>query len=693
MQKTSQIQSLKADADSSDFSKLLEQINGSIGSQLSSIQMKYSKHKAQQMAPIAFVSPILPHHCELEIWNLFLKKIGNTGIIYTNKNEENNFNSFCETFKIANENLLLGCKYLSGMPDNKLFLSGLEHELKSSEIIISVGENSLSSYQSLKAKRQYQNRLIIWQNSPRPLYTSYLSNAHNNSLTPSLAREKTIRKEILKNCDILVCFDKESASWAYLEEVDSQRLRKISRGLNPKVFNDEININKRFSLRKNLNLPETDFIFLQLGPLEVETGCLDSIYAFKNLLLSNPNFVGQVKLCFCGTGSAATDVRQTVVELELDNDVYFINPHSQDIKQTIGNQLANLVSLCDAVIHNPIHPVNSVPTKLLDCTYDILCALASGITIISNAHGWIGEWVARFYKTFSPSNIYSQARLMQQSIEKQDKLNPIKSAIKKSLLNEFSIENASNDLAKIVKSLLISEIVTDYKDITPLIEQIDKMVCSHRYLDAIQSISQAFTNKNLPPTHQAALFRLISDCFTKLGDMENGFINYHKAIELDPYCAKSYIGLGTIALQQSQYQLAVPNFHKAVALSPKSDLANLGLGLAFDWLGEKQEALHWTSRACTLNIHNTAAIFNLVKISYELEQYQEAQSVLQQYVDLHPNDVNMIYSLAGISFKMGALDEAVRLLENILTLDPMNSRAHSLLKETANLVTEQKRKA
>jgi Tfp pilus assembly protein PilF len=39
----------------------------------------------------------------------------------------------------------------------------------------------------------------------------------------------------------------------------------------------------------------------------------------------------------------------------------------------------------------------------------------------------------------------------------------------------------------------------------------------------------------------------------------------------------------------------------------------------------------------------------------------------------------MVFTLGGIAFRAGKLEEATKLIENILILDPMNSRAHSLM--------------
>jgi tetratricopeptide (TPR) repeat protein len=175
------------------------------------------------------------------------------------------------------------------------------------------------------------------------------------------------------------------------------------------------------------------------------------------------------------------------------------------------------------------------------------------------------------------------------------------------------------------------------------------------------------------------LYRHIGDCFTKLGDLNSGAQNYLRALEIDPLCAKSLIGLGTVSLQRRDYNAAVPHFQRAVSIAPKDHFASLGLALAFEGIGELKQALQWTARSCQLNIEDTAAIFTLVRLSNELQEFDDAEKTLSRYVSLHPHDVNMTFALGGVAFQTGKLSVASQLMETILALDPMNSRAHGLL--------------
>lgn len=639
-----------------------------------------AKSVAQVGKKVAFVAPILPHHCELEIWNSAVQRTGVTGVVLTAAHEAKSFQTFVDTCHYANIPIALTCKTLETTLENKSFLGGLESEISDASVVVAVGEASLATYQSLKARRSMQNRLFVWQNAPRPPATLSLWRATPfAALPPQMTREKTIRREVLKTCDAIIALDKEGASWAYLEDVNPQRIRRVNRGVNTKIFNLEKWESNKRDVRAALGLAANDFIFLQTGPLEVDSGALDTVYAFKSLIQSHSKLVGKVKLLFCSTGTASADVRQAVVELQLEDHVFFLNPVDSGNKMLVGNQLSPLIAGCDVLIHSPVAPSNGSPQRYLDTTYDILCGLACGVTVVSNGFGWIGEFAGRFYKTFAGGNIHSLSRQMHESIEKREKLLNVRRAAFKAIENELNFNASSEDFAKVIVGALSGPQLQDANSIDVLFEQIEKTIQGKQFLDAITLINKAFTSPEVTTTQKSMLFRHIGDCFTKLGDLENATANYTRALELDPYCSKSLVGLGTVALQQHNYNVAVPQFQKAVGLSPRDDMASLGLGLAFEGLGELDEARRWTTRACELNIENTVAIFNLVKLAYDTEVFIEAERVVSRHVGLHPHDINMIFTLGGLAFRMGKLEEASKLMENILLLDPMNGRAHSLM--------------
>jgi tetratricopeptide (TPR) repeat protein len=639
------------------------------------------RENAARITEICFVAPVLPHTCILDIWNGVVASLNVVGTVITSVSEQPQFNEYAKYANAQGFGVSLEIKTLESMEENRTFLAGIDSELDEAQVVVALGETSLATYQAMKHCRRHLKRLVVWQNAPRPLHTLPGSRFGSGFVQPHIAREKSMRREILKSCEVLLCFDKESATLAYLEGVSGQRIRRVSRGISRDRYSPEFREIHRSEIRKALGLADDQFVFLQVGPLEVEAGAFDTLFAFKNLLQSAAQIGKSIKLVCCGHGLAAADIRQMVVDLGIDDAVYFLSQTADGSPQIRGDHLSHLVAVADAVIHNPVSPIGGEPLRFLDSTYDILCAVSYGIPVVSNGSGWIGEWMARFGRTFAPGNIHSQAKMMRDVFEKLPKFEANISSARRALENDLLIGSAVKDCARIFKTLVEQAPHAAAREVQDLFEQIESAVQSQRYVDAIQCIEQAFETGGLSPSQKSWLFRTVGDCFTRLGDLASGRDNYLRAAEMDPYCHKVFIGLGTVALQEKQYNVAVPHFHKAVGIAPKDDMANLGLGLAFEGLGEQHEARTWTLRACLLNPESRPALYNLVKLSHALDDYDETIPVIEKYLSLHPYDVHMLYTLGGLKYKVGSVDEALQLMRDVLRIDPMNNLAHSLVSQ------------
>lgn len=632
-----------------------------------------------RVTQICFVAPVLPHTCILDIWNGAVTALNVVGTVITSSDERAQFEEYVKYANAQGFGVSLEVKTLESMAENRTFLAGLDTELEAAQVVVALGETSLATYQSMKHCKRQLKRFVVWQNAPRPVHTLPGSRLGGAFVQPHIAREKSMRREILRSCEVLLCFDKESATLAYLEGVSAQRIRRLSRGISLDRYSSEFKSIHRNEIRKALQLGDDQYVYLQVGPLEVEAGAFDTLFAFKSLIQSSSHFARNIKLVCCGHGTAAADIRQMVVDLGLDEAVYFLSQTADGSPEIRGDHLSHLVAVADTVIHNPVSPIGGEPLRFLDSTYDVLCAVSYGIPVVSNGSGWIGEWMSRFGRTFAPGNIHSQAKMMRDVFDKRAKYESINRSAQRALENDLPISSAVQDCAGILKALSQQVSSSDTREVQELFEQIEKAVQAQLYVEAIQSIEQAFASSGLSPSQRSWLFRTVGDCFTRLGDLSSGRDNYLRAAELDPYCHKVFIGLGTVALQEKQYNVAVPHFHKAVGLAPKDDMANLGLGLAFEGLAEPQEARNWTLRACQLNPENRPALYHLVKLSHEMEDYEATIAVIEKYLSLHPYDVHMIYTLGGLKYKIGNVDESLRLMRDILRIDPMNNLAHSLV--------------
>jgi tetratricopeptide (TPR) repeat protein len=71
-------------------------------------------------------------------------------------------------------------------------------------------------------------------------------------------------------------------------------------------------------------------------------------------------------------------------------------------------------------------------------------------------------------------------------------------------------------------------------------QEVESLVLSKQYLAAIDLIESIFQIREIPLHHKSNLYRLIGDCFTKLGDSDRGITAYSKAIEHDQYSPRAH---------------------------------------------------------------------------------------------------------------------------------------------------------
>lgn len=653
-----------------------------------------SLNDTSKWTSMAFVCPFLPHPNLLEVWDDTCAKLGMTATVFTKPCQQVFMDHYHHLRNQLDLTSSLHPIYLHGIPEDPTFMGGLESSLLSFPAVVAWGESHLSTFQALKAVKRSKAKLVVWQCTPRPLCT-LLEELSQPKFRIQSQRETSLREEILKGADALVSTEKDSAVWAFHENVAPSKLQRINRSVAKWCWEEQRKKQTREDLRGAFGFKPNDFVFFHLGGLEAQTGALETLFAFKTLLSSYPGSPVDRKLLFCGLGKANGAIRQHVMKLKLDDSVFFIQLDEQQKLPLGGNQLMHLLPVSDVVVCGSLGHSNSQRDWEFDVSHDVFSACAMEIPIISSGLGNAGAWISRFQTPFAAGNIHSQAKgmhlLTQQLLSGQNQ--SIKAA-KKCLLNEMSGNDAVQSFTRVLKDLENSLTRSLTEDEAPASLWISKAQVSLKeklFSQALTHLESAFSCPQLTLSQEAQLHQLTGECALKLGDFALAFQSYQTALEKDPQCHHSMVGLGTLSLQKQAFTIAVPQFQKAVEWNPQSDVASLGLALAFQGLKDFSQAHHWSLRACQLNPENTAALYCLVQMAYESEEFEPATDVLTRYTQVHPNDLNMWYSLAGIHFVAGNREKAAQIAGEIVQKDPLNTRAISLLQQIQKQQTQKMR--
>jgi glycosyltransferase involved in cell wall biosynthesis len=548
----------------------------------------------------------------------------------------------------------LRCITLPDHDENPTYLPGLEKALAGFDLVIVKERLGLYAYQAVKAKWCNNFRLAVWIDNLTPFPGE------------DLDQFRIIRQELANAADSYIVQSNAAREALLLEGVEEARINFFEPYVAQRVKRSQ---KGRAKAMQVLGLKDGDYLIGHLGQIEWEEDLLLLLHAAKAAMNGNASLKRRLRIALCGVGSASEELNERASKLGLKGRLVFIAP-GRDAFDTMH-------MACDAFFYstNPHHD------RLEGDPYRLVTAMVNKVPVIASRSPLVEEYIGKHRIDFCPGSIESLAAAVEKAAEAKSLVNNIANKNAATFEQRFNLDRVTRRMHTALAEMTKREIRRDYNAIDRAVIEVEACINAGDFLDAVDRIEMLFSTGSVPLYHQANLLRLVGDCFTRLGDSASGKNAYNKAVNIDPFSAKSHIGLGTVALTRNSFDGAVIHFQKAVSLAPNDEMGSFGLGLAFQGLGEINEANKWIANACRLNPMNAPAVFSLVKIAFDRDSYDDARNALCRYIGQKPQDLNMVFSLAGIEFKTGNSTAAEMLLTQMLSIDPNDVRAHQLLQQ------------
>jgi tetratricopeptide (TPR) repeat protein len=133
--------------------------------------------------------------------------------------------------------------------------------------------------------------------------------------------------------------------------------------------------------------------------------------------------------------------------------------------------------------------------------------------------------------------------------------------------------------------------------------------------------------------------------------------------------------VGTILLQENEYEAARPIFEEYVGQHPGDATASLGLGMLY--LNEKRyaEARTALERALQIKPSLPEAEYNLAQVAMKQDRGQEAIQHLERVVQQQPQHAAAWFDLGTLYLESGNLSQAENALRHCLAADPNRTKA------------------
>jgi len=186
-------------------------------------------------------------------------------------------------------------------------------------------------------------------------------------------------------------------------------------------------------------------------------------------------------------------------------------------------------------------------------------------------------------------------------------------------------------------------------------------------------LSSCATTTTLENAQKAGAHYKIGVSYFNENKIQSAFVEFQKALELNPKDKEVMNALGLVYLKFEDLQKAQQSFIKAVTIDPDFSEAHNNLGVTYTKMGKWSEAVDSFKRALKNPIYQTPgnAYYNLGNAYYRLGLIDDAINAYKEAIKRMQDFHRPYYGLALCYNAKGQYGEAASAITRAMELDPV----------------------
>ena len=188
-------------------------------------------------------------------------------------------------------------------------------------------------------------------------------------------------------------------------------------------------------------------------------------------------------------------------------------------------------------------------------------------------------------------------------------------------------------------------------------------------LDAVETLTKDYPNEPL-------LYNISGACYKEIGQLEEAFKSFQKAVALKPDYAEAQYNLGVTIHELGQVDSAIKCYERALVIQHAYPNAHNNLGQILLESGQPEAAMNHFEWAVAYQPEFSEAHNNLGSSLLALRQVNTAVTHYEKAIELKP-DYQLAYNNLGIAYqRLGEIDKAFKSFERALAIKSDYAKAH-----------------
>ena len=188
-------------------------------------------------------------------------------------------------------------------------------------------------------------------------------------------------------------------------------------------------------------------------------------------------------------------------------------------------------------------------------------------------------------------------------------------------------------------------------------------------LDAVETLIKGYPKEPL-------LYNINGVCYKEIGQLEEAFKSFQKAVALKPDYAEAQYNLGVTIHELGQVDSAIKCYERALAIQHAYPNAHNNLGQILLESGQPDAAMSHFEWAVAYQPEFSEAHNNLGSSLLELRQVNTAVTHYEKAIAIKP-DYQLAYNNLGIAYqRLGEIDKAFKSFERALAIKSNYAKAH-----------------